>query len=88
MNRETSQPEDLEKLVQTELNMETVASLVLSFLGFWVLVASTGKSAPTWLHILGWFFLLVGSANVALPTSPPTQSRPTTQKAAESLRPT
>lgn len=64
MKHETNQPEDLEQLVQTELNMQTVASLVLSFLGFWVLAASTGKSAPTWLLGLGWFFLLVGSATV------------------------
>lgn len=64
MKRETNQTSDLDTLVQMELNMQMVASLVLSFLGFWVLAALTGKSAPLWLLGLGWYLLLAGGAAV------------------------
>lgn len=52
--------------ISVSLDMMTIACSAMSFLGFWILMATNGKDASWWIRAPGWYFLLAGGATLVV----------------------
>lgn len=48
------------------LDVMTIICLLMASLGFWILMATAGKSPSLWVLIPGWYFLLAGGATLVV----------------------
>lgn len=64
MNSKNPQNHAPGDMVSTLLDMMSIACLLMTSLGFWVLKVTSGADPAFWILVTGWYFLLTGSATL------------------------